>query len=200
MTAEGPKRRTLGDASAFGPNSEAVSKILDQAEAISLSELAILATSVNSVAGSLGRDRTWQQAQDAAQGVAQADSRTTSVTSARDAAGDCMMRGVQRCAAAKGRNADRIAESWKRYRQAVVGGDAGLKRRAVRKLQRTLIRTIGFNYAKHVASARRAVSNAARAVVVWDLARDQSEFTPAQRSLLVAPWVSAFPLPQELSE
>jgi hypothetical protein len=174
--------------------------ILERAEAMSLDDLAALARSVNSIGGNLGRHKTWRQAREAAQSVAEAESRTTFVTSARNAAADSVMGAVQRCAAVNGRNADGIADSWGLYRQAVAGGDSGLKRRAVRRLQRTLIRTIGFNCVKHVTPARRAVSNAVRAVVVWDLAKGPGDFTPAQRSLLVTPWVSTSPLPPELSQ
>ena len=108
------------------------------------------------------------------------------------------MTAVQKSASAKDRDADRIANDWDLYREAVASGDAGQKRKAVRKLQRGLIRTIGFNDAKHVSAARRAVSSGVIAVVVWDLANEQTEFTPSQRSLLMTPWASVFPVPEEL--
>jgi chemotaxis regulatin CheY-phosphate phosphatase CheZ len=184
----------------FGPNGGAVSTILNQAAAMSLDDIAALATSINSISGYLGRDEAWQQAQHAAESVAQAQSRMTFVASAKDAARNCVMTAVQKGAGAKGRDADRIAESWDLYREAVASSDARRKRKAVRKLQRALIRTIGLNYAKHVSAARKVVSSGVQAVVVWDLANEQSEFTPPQRSLLMTPWASVFPVPEELSQ
>jgi hypothetical protein len=124
----------------------------------------------------------------------------TAITSASDAAGDCVIRAIQERVGANDGSADSVAYSWQLFRLAVADGNARQKRRAVRWLQRALIRTIGLNYAKHVSAARRAVSSAIRGVVVWDLAENHGEFTPPQRALLMAPWVSVLPQPEELSE
>jgi hypothetical protein len=113
---------------------------------------------------------------------------------------DCVITAVQRVATADGKSSERIADNWRVYRLAVADGSARRRQRAFRKLQRVLIRTVDLKYAKRVPVASGAVSIAVRVAVIWDLVNDRGLFTPLQRDLLMAPWVSVFPLPQELSE
>jgi hypothetical protein len=188
------------DLSKFGPNGRSVSAILNQAAAMSLDEMAALAASNDSMTGYFGRRKAWLEAQNAAQGVARSNSRLAIAASASDRAMDCVISATQRLAAANGKDADRIADSWRRYRSAVADGGVRRRRRAFSKFQRVLRRTIGLKFARQVPVASGAVSSAVQVAVIWDLANDRSPFTREQRDLLMTPWMSVFPLPQELSD
>jgi hypothetical protein len=188
------------DLSKFGPNGRSVSTILNQAAAMSPDEMVALAASNDSMTGNFGRRKAWLEAQNAAQGAARTHSRQAMAASASDGAMDCVIRATQRLAAANGKDGDRIADSWRRYRSAVADGGARRRRRAFNKLQRVLMRTIGLKYSRRVPVASGAVSSAVEVAVIWDLASDLSPFTREQRDLLMTPWTSVFPLPQELSD
>jgi hypothetical protein len=183
----------------YGPNGHDVAVILSQAEQMTLDQIAATARANDSSTGYLGIKKSWLHAGRALQGAAERHSRTKPLKAAKDDAMDSVIRAIQRILLSDNKSDADIATCWQEYLAAIASVNPRARKGAYRKLQRTLIHSVGLKAAKTVPIASGAASSAAQAAVVWDLANERGEFTPADRDLLMAPWLTVFPLPPDLA-
>jgi hypothetical protein len=183
----------------YGPNGDAVALILSQAAGMTLSQMATTARASDSTTGYLGVKRSWHNAGSALQDAAERHSRTRFLTAAKDDVMDTVIKAVQRIVVSDNKSAAGISDCWRDYLAAVAIAHPTPRRRAYRNLQKALTQGIGFKAAKIVPVASGAASSAAQVAVMWDLANERCGFTPADRDLLMAPWLTVFPLPPDLA-
>jgi hypothetical protein len=183
----------------YGPNGRAVGLILDQAAEMTLDQMAATAKAMNSTTGYLAWKRSWRKAGRAVQSATKAHSRTSAAVRAKDDAMDSVIRAARRIAVSNQKSDAQIAACWQEYRTAITDAKPRLRQKAYRKLMRALADAIGSTPAKSLPLASGAASTAAQVAVVWDLASQRAALTPGDRDILMAPWLSAFPLPPDLA-
>jgi hypothetical protein len=113
---------------------------------------------------------------------------------------DTVIKAVERIVVSENKSAAGILDCWRDYHAAISieNPRTRTRTRAYRKLQKALIHSIGFKTAKTAPAASGAASSAAQAAAVWDLGGERGGFTRADRDLLMAPWLTMFPLPPDL--
>jgi hypothetical protein len=181
----------------YGPNGRAVAAILSQAAEMTLDQIGTVAKSSDSTTGYLGANRSWVNAGKAMQQAAESHSRTRALTTAKDAAMVSVITAVQRSVVSNEKSDADIAECWRDYLAAAEGANPRRRLRAYRRLQKALSDTIGSKMAKAVPVASGTASTAAQVAAVWDLVSERGGFTPADRDLLMSPWLAVFILPPD---
>jgi hypothetical protein len=186
-------------AAEFGPNWMAVDDVLSRAAAIDDRSVSKLARESDAGSGYLREKSARRQAYKAANETAVAYSRAGAMSTATDLALDALIRGVISIAESSGEDVHELEEAWSQYRSAIAEGEARPRKTAFIGFTRSLRRTVGRSSARRVKPASVGATDAAMAVVLWDLASTKGPFTPEHRNLLLEPWLSVFPLPEGLS-
>lgn len=160
--------------------------------------LSKLARESDSGSGYFGPKSARRNAYRAANHTALAHSRSSEVSSATSQALDALVREFVATDKASGNDTDEITEVWSRYRSAVAEHESRHRKAAFVGFNKSLRRVVGVTSARLVSPASMAASDAAMAVVLWDLTSSGGPFTWEYRDLLLQSWLSVFPLPEGL--
>jgi hypothetical protein len=183
----------------YGPNGPAVAAVLNLAAEMTPKQMSVAAKSSSVVTGYLGRNKSWLNALKAMRDVAETHSRTTPLRAAKDAGMNSVMDAIQRTVVSSGKSDAGIARGWQDYLTAIEEQNPRRRQRAYRKLQKALRSTVGLKVARTVPVASGVASTAAQVAVVWDLVSARGRLTPADRDLLISPWLTIYPLPPDFS-
>jgi hypothetical protein len=183
----------------YGPNGSAVATILGQAAEMTLGQIVATAKASDSTTGYLALKKSWREAGSAVQVAAGEHSRSGFLSEATDDAMDAVIQAVQKIVVSQNKSDAELSDRWRDYLAAIATSSPRTRMKAYRKVQKSLIHGIGLKAAKSVPIASGAASTAARVAVVWDLANQHGGFTPADRDLLMTPWLSVFRLPPGLA-
>jgi len=169
--------------------------VVSQCAQLTLHQIVTLGKESDGATGYFGRRSGFRDAYSAARKAAQGSGRSSKLEKVVAEAEGAIFKAVVTGVAMEGRSTKGIAEGYLAYRQAAESGNRRSRERMFRAMQRVLSRRVGLRLQKGIAGAITGASGCVAAVLTWDLAAPSGPYTPAQRDVLVAPWLTIGSLP-----
>jgi hypothetical protein len=103
-------------------------------------------------------------------------------------------------AEARGKDPAAAREAFESWRRELESRNPKRTHRAFARMQRTLMRATGLRVHRRMKAAVFGTAAAVTALVTWDLADRNGDYTPDRRALLAKPWRDVLGLPSGLSD